>query len=254
MKELLHTTGLAVGFPGKVLARGMDLDMRSGELTALIGLNGCGKSTLLRTLAGLIPPLDGTIEVEGRQLTVMGNMERARAMSVVLTGRPQAGLLDVRTIVSLGRQPWTGHMGRLSPQDHQRVRDAMERTGISAFAERDLRSLSDGEGQKVMIARALAQEAPIMLLDEPTAYLDLVNRISVMHLLRAIARDMQRSILLSTHDLGSALQLCDRIVLLHGGSSWTGTPPEAIASGVLDRAFASEGFRFDPDKASLVPG
>lgn len=252
MKTLLHSDGLSVGFSGRTLISDVNVQLHAGEVGALIGLNGTGKSTLLRTLSGLHQPLAGTIMANGRPLDAMSSLERARSLSVVLTGKPQAGLLDVRTLVSLGRQPWTGHLGRLTKKDHERIDEAMERTGVSAFAERSLGSLSDGEGQKVLIARALAQDAPVMLLDEPTAFLDLVNRVSVMRLLRDIARTSERAVLLSTHDLTSALQLCDRILLVHGGSLWTGTPAEAISSGSLDRAFSAQGMRFDPGTASLV--
>ncbi len=252
MKTLLLTEGLAVGFDGKPLIADIALRLNAGEVAALIGLNGTGKSTLLRTLAGSQQPLAGTIMLGDNRAATMSSMERARALSVVLTGRPQAGLLDVRTLVSLGRQPWTGHLGRLTDQDRARVNEAMERTGTLVFAERSLRSLSDGEGQKVMIARALAQDAPVMLLDEPTAFLDLVNRIAVMQLLRDIARTHKRAVLLSTHDLASALQLCDRILLVHERALWSGTPSEAIATGILDRAFAAHGMRFDPRSATLT--
>lgn len=252
MNALLHTKALDVGFNGSAVVRDAALELKAGEMAALIGLNGAGKSTLLRTLAGLLPPVAGSVFLNGMELATMNSMERARCLSVVLTSRPQAGLLDVATLVSLGRQPWTGHLGRLTAKDRERVHEAMERTGTLSFTDRSLGSLSDGEVQKVLIARALAQDAPVMLLDEPTAFLDLVNRVSIMRLLRTIAQDMQRAVLLSTHDLGSALQLCDKVLLVHGGTLWTGTPAEAIASGVLDRAFASEGLRFDPTTASLI--
>lgn len=252
MSALLHTRALDVGFNATPLLRDVVLELKAGELSALIGLNGSGKSTLMRTMAGLLPPVSGSVLVNGMDLVAMSSIERAQQLSVVLTGRPQAGLLDVETLVALGRQPWTGYLGRLTANDQERVHDAMERTGTLAFAARSLGSLSDGEGQKVLIARALAQDTPVMLLDEPTAFLDLVNRVAIMRLLRAIAHDMQRAVLLSTHDLASALQLCDKIMLVHGGSLWNGTPQDAIRSGVLDRAFASDGLRFDPVTASLI--
>lgn len=252
MKTLLHSHGLSVGFGGRELIRDVNVQLNAGEVGALIGLNGTGKSTLLRTLAGLHQPLAGSITLNGQALEAMTGMERARSLSVVLTGKPQAGLLDVRTLVSLGRQPWTGHLGRLTKKDHERIDEAMQRTGVNAFGERALQSLSDGEGQKVLIARALAQDAPVMLLDEPTAFLDLVNRLSVMRLLRDIARTSERAVLLSTHDLTSALQLCDRILLVHDGTLWAGSPAEAISSGSLDRAFSAQGMRFDPGTASLI--
>lgn len=252
MNALLHTSGLYVGYDAKPLLRSVSLSLQAGEVAALIGVNGSGKSTLLRTMAGLHAPLAGNVSIGGRDLHAMGSSERARAISVVLTGKPQAGLLDARTLVSLGRQPWTGHLGLLSAKDHERVDEAMRRTGTQEFAHRSLHELSDGEAQKVMIARALAQDAPVMLLDEPTAFLDLVNRVAVMRLLRDIARSLDRAVLVSTHDLAGALQLCDHIHLVHDGVLWSGAPAEAIATGVFDRAFAAQGLRFDPGTATLV--
>ncbi|MBK8497892.1 MAG: ABC transporter ATP-binding protein [Flavobacteriales bacterium] len=252
MSALLHTSDLSIGYDAKTLLRSVSLNLQAGEVAALIGVNGSGKSTLLRTIAGLQTPLAGSVRVGDRDLHAMSSSERARAISVVLTGKPQAGLLDVRTLVSLGRQPWTGRLGLLTEKDHERVDDALRRTGTMDFAYRSLHELSDGEAQKVMIARALAQDAPVMLLDEPTAFLDLVNRVAVMRLLRDIARSLHRAVLVSTHDLAGALQLCDRIHLVHDGILWSGAPAESIATGVFDRAFAAQGLRFDPVTATLV--
>lgn len=251
--SILLAKGLSIGHGHTALLSGIDMDLQQGQLVALIGLNGSGKSTLLRTLAGLQQPIAGSIRVGDRDLTAMTSMERARSISVVLTGRPQAGLLDVRTLVSLGRQPWTGHLGRLSAADHQAVDKAIAHTGIGEFVERGLHTLSDGEAQKVLIARALAQDTPLMLLDEPTAYLDLVNRVRILRLLREIAHGLAKTIILSTHDVQTAFDLCDRFVIAHGGACWTGTPAETLANGIMDRVFTDEHLRFDPASASFRP-
>lgn len=253
MKAELHTEGLAVGHGRTPLLSGIDLRFSGGELVALIGVNGSGKSTLLRTLAGLLKPVAGEVRLNGRSLYAVPAGERARAVSMVLTGRLDMGLLDVRTLVSLGRQPWTGHMGRLSPADHAHVDAALDRTGAHALGARSLRDLSDGEAQKVMIARMLAQDTPFLLLDEPTAFLDLVNRVRILQLLRDIAHDLGRTVLFSTHDLRSALDLCDRILLVDAGRVWSGTPQEAISTGALANAFAGSGLVFDPVSATFRP-
>ena len=172
-------------------------------------------------------------------------------MALVLTTQPTAALLDVRTVVSLGRQPWTGYLGRLSEADRSMVERAMEHTGIVHFAGRMLDTLSDGERKKVMIARALAQDTPLLLLDEPTASLDLVNRVLIMRLLHRIAHELGRAVLYSTHDLRAALDLADRIVLVRDGRVWSGTPEEALNTGVLADAFQVEGLLFDPTTGSL---
>lgn len=251
MSTLLHTEALAVGYGGGTLLNEVDLQLRSGELVALIGVNGIGKSTFLRTLAGLLPPIAGRVLVGGKPLDAWSAMERARRIAVVLTARDQVGLLDVRTLVSLGRQPWTGHLGRLSKDDVDKIDRALSETGITELSERGMHALSDGERQKVMIARALAQDSPLLLLDEPTAFLDLVNRVRIMRLLHGIAHRLGKAILLSTHDLRTALDLADRIVVMHDRKVWSGTPDQAIASGVLGRAFEHEGLVFDPVTGSL---
>lgn len=251
MSHLLHTEGLAVGHGRHTVVDGVDLQLAAGELVALIGVNGSGKSTLLRTLAGSQKPLGGKLWYGDRPMQELSAMERAQRIAVVLTGRPQAGLLDVRTLVSLGRQPWTGYLGRLSEKDHRAVEVAMELTGVGTFASRSIDALSDGERQKVVIARALAQDTPLLLLDEPTAFLDLVNRVLVMRLLKGIAHDLGKAVLLSTHDLRTALDLADRIVLVHAGKVWSGPPALAVSSGVLASAFQRDGLVLDPATGTL---
>jgi len=245
MTTLLTTEGLSVGYGASPLVMQVGLQLNVGELVALIGVNGGGKSTLLNTLAGLQKPLGGSISVQGVPLATLSAAERARRLAVVFTGRPQAGLLDVRSVVALGRQPWTGHFGRLTTEDLQLVDEAMDLLGVTAYAERSLQRLSDGEAQRVMIARALAQDTPILLLDEPMAFLDLVNRSRLVGTLRSLARDRRKAVLFSTHDIHSALHSCDRIFLIHDQRLWCGTPNELRSSGILKKVFVAEGLDFD---------
>lgn len=243
----LTAQALAVGYHGKPLFSGIDLHLAPGTLTALLGVNGIGKSTLLRTLAGLQRALGGTVEIGGRPVAGMSAAERARHVAMVLTGRPRAGMLDVRTLVGLGRQPWTGPWGKLAPQDHELVHRAMEQAGVAHLAKRALATCSDGECQKALIARALAQQTPVILLDEPTAFLDLPNRAALVRVLRQSASEAGRTVLFSSHDLQLALDMCDALLLLRSdGALWHGSPQEAIKSGELERAFAGSGVSFDP--------
>lgn len=249
MNSMLHTEGLVVGHGGKALLGPLDLSLQAGTLSCLLGVNGCGKSTLLRTLAGLHPPMAGNISLQGVHLARASSLQRARLVSVVLTGRPDMGMLDVRTLVSLGRQPWTGRLGKLGVEDHARVDQALERVAAGDLQHKQVGALSDGELQKLLIARALAQDTPVMLLDEPTAFLDVVNRQRVMQLLKAIARDERRAVLITTHDIPSALHYGDRVLVIQGRRLRAGTPKEVVEQGVLAWAFGNEVI-----EASLRPG
>jgi iron complex transport system ATP-binding protein len=247
MNALLHTNDLSIGYGAEALLSRINIDLRPGEVVALIGVNGIGKSTLLRTIAGLLPPLGGGVEVNGQDLRALGAAQRARLVSIVLTGRPGTGALDVGTIVMLGRQPWTGRWGALTEADRTAVTDALRSAGAEHLRYKALGACSDGEAQKVMIARALAQATPVLLLDEPTAFLDLPNRAAIVRFLKQIATAEQKAVLFSTHDLQMALDLCDRIVLMRRNAPlWQGSPAEALATGELQQAFAGAGIRFDP--------
>jgi iron complex transport system ATP-binding protein len=248
MNALLHTRSLAIGHPRLRLIQDLGLTIGAGQLLAVIGVNGSGKSTLLRTLCGMHPPLAGEVWVEDRPLGSYSAGERARRISVVYTGRPDVGLLDVTTLVSLGRHPWTGPFGKLTDADHKEVDEALLLAGAHDLRDRPIDRLSDGEMQKVMIARALAQRTPLMLLDEPTAFLDLRARVHVVRLLREIAHERGCAVIFSTHDLQLALDLSDRVLLLRRqGIPWLGTPSEAIAQGVLAAEFDDPHVRFDPE-------
>ncbi len=248
---LLTAEDLTVGYllrknAPRPVAGPLRLALRPGELVCLLGPNGAGKSTLLRTLAGLQAPLAGRLAVGGVPLAGLGAAARARQISIVLTDRSDAATLTVRELVALGRHPHTGWLGALTAHDHDQVRAALAATGTTAFAHRPVGELSDGERQKVMLARALAQDTPVVLLDEPTAHLDLPNRVALMRLLHRLARATGKAVLLSTHELDLALQAADRVWLLPAtGPLRTGTPEDLVLSGAFAAAFAREGLAFD---------
>jgi iron complex transport system ATP-binding protein len=246
---ILQTHALAVGYsgrPARIVAEALNVSLRAGELVCLIGPNGAGKSTLMRTLAGMQAPLSGSVTLMGDNVHTLPARDLARRLSVVLTERINPGLLTAYTLVSLGRHPYTDWSGRLSVQDEAVVRHAIADVGAESLADRLMGELSDGERQKVMIARALAQEPALMILDEPTAFLDLPRRVEMMQLLRRLAHESQRAILLSTHDLDLALRTADRIWLMpSNGHLQVGAPEDLVLSGAFEAAFRAEGVTFD---------
>ncbi len=248
---VLHTTHLTIGYrPSRrqqvTVCSGIDAALYPGELVCLIGPNGAGKSTLMRTLAGMQTPLEGIVRLGEDDVRDLPPRELARRLSLVLTERVEAAGMRAIELVALGRQPYTSWIGDLSAHDEQVIRQALQQVGAAELADRLLDELSDGERQKIMIARALAQEPVVMLLDEPTAFLDLPRRAEIMAMLRRLARETGRAILLSTHDLDLALRSADRIWLLpKGGRLQTGAPEDLVLSGAFERAFRSEGVQFD---------
>ena len=250
-QPVLSTTDLTVGYavtrkPPIAIVEHITVDLLAGELVCLISPNGAGKSTLMRTLAGMQAPLAGTVKLMGDDLKSLKSNELARRLSIVLTERVDVGMLSAYTLVALGRYPYTGWMGDLRPEDELVVQQAITAVGAADLANRHVGELSDGERQKIMIARALAQEPMVMLLDEPTAYLDLPRRAELMVMLRRLARESGRAILLSTHDLDLALRNADRIWLLpKGGQLQSGAPEDLVLSGAFEAAFKGEGVQFD---------
>lgn len=256
---IISTEELKIGFEAKgarskqtVVASDISVKLYSGEVVCLLGPNGSGKSTLIRTLAGLHPKLDGNINLYGQDLTGFTTREIAKKVSTVLTDRITVGNLSVYELVSFGRSPYTGWLGSLRTEDEQTVEWAIEATGIEKFVDRDILRLSDGERQKVMIARALAQDTSTILLDEPTAHLDLPNRVEIIRLLRELAHETQKGILLSTHELDLALKAADTLWLIsNNGEVVTGTPEDLVLDGTFESVFRQDSFDFDRSTGSF---
>ncbi|GAB3995800.1 ABC transporter ATP-binding protein [Spirosoma daeguense] len=250
-QSLLRAQALTIGYKGRqsperIVAESLELELLPGQLVCLLGPNGAGKSTLMRTLAGLQPQLDGQITIDGQSVATLRPADVARKLSLVLSDRIDAGTLRVCELVALGRTPHTGWLGKLSQQDNALVQQAMMDTDTLVFANRRLQELSDGERQKVMLARALAQDTPLILLDEPTAHLDLPNRVEMMRLLHQLTRLTKKAILLSTHELDLALQMADKLWLLNPkGQLSAGTPEDLVLTGAFEATFDKSGFSFD---------
>ncbi len=250
MEPVLSIQELTIGYRQKrgdveVMAN-INAELPQGCLVSLIAPNGAGKSTLLRTLAALHPPLQGKVTIAGKALDAMTAGALAKKVSVVLTDKVDVGNITVAAMVALGRHPYTGMMGGLSRVDKEKVMWALEATGTLDFALRSMHDLSDGERQKVMIARALAQDTPLILLDEPTAFLDLPNRVEILQLLKTLAATTQKTILLSTHDLDLALQISDTLWVINREKILlTGTPEMLSSNGTIAAVFANEQVHFD---------
>ena len=253
----IETFDLRIGYSLKggknnLVNEGLRLMLRPGEVTCLLGLNGAGKSTLLRTLCGFQKPLGGSIHLQGKPLTDYSQRLFSLTVGVVLTEKTNAGGITVYELVSLGRHPYTGFFGQLKKTDHAIIKQSLEAAGIAHKAKNYVSELSDGERQKAMIAKALAQQCPIILLDEPTAFLDVTSRIETMVLLRKLAKEQNKAILLSTHDLELAIQMGDCIWLQAKGQSMIcGTPEDLILSGDFSSFFEKEEITFDVTTGKL---
>ena len=247
---MLSTIDLTVGYRnGKrttTVLENINVSLRAGELVCLLGANGIGKSTLLRTISGVQSALKGAVEISGRDLMSYSSKELSKLIGIVYTDRTLAGALTVEELVSLGRQPYTGFFGRLDDEDYKVVKEAVEAVGMSHKLHDYVATLSDGERQKAMIARALAQETPIIILDEPTAFLDVASRIETMQLLRQLAQSQQKAVLLSTHDVGLSLPLTDRLWLVTNEATVIeGTTQHFIDNGALNDLFPGRNVTFD---------
>ena len=241
-EETIRIQGLSIGYihkkETKVIAKDMDATICSGELTCLLGANGAGKSTLLRTLSAFLKPLSGNIWIQGRRLSDYRDKELATVIGVVLTEKCQLRNMTVTELVGMGRSPYTGFWGTLSKNDRRIVEDAIALVRIEDLKERMVHTLSDGERQKVMIAKALAQETPVIFLDEPTAFLDYPSKVEILHLLHRLSREMKKTIFLSTHDLELALQIADQLWLMDRKKGvMTGTPEDLALDGSLENFF-----------------
>lgn len=261
MKKLpvISAKKLEIGYPKNrkqkesSLYNNLNFNLFAGELTCLLGENGAGKSTLLRTLTGIQTPLSGTININNRALSEYSEQELSTLIGLVLTDKTTAGGLTVSELVALGRYPYTGFFGKLNQDDYEIIRQAMNDVNISHKANAYVAELSDGERQKVMIAKALAQQCPIIILDEPTAFLDVINRIEIMNLLHHLAVTQDKTILLSTHDIELALLLADRIWLLSRNKGFNyGITEDLVLSNQINEYLGNKNINFDKNSGRFV--
>ncbi len=259
-RELLVTRSLSVGYKSSysniTLLTGLNLEIQKGEIISLMGPNGCGKSTLIRTLTGLISPIDGVIIIEGKNISEMPSSVKAELMGVVLTEPVFEKNLTVYDIVSMGRYRYSGWLGQIDTTDKQVIDEAISQVGLKKKVHNRLSELSDGEKQRALIAKVLTQDVDLIILDEPTSFLDLPNRMELLILLKKLAHKMGKGILLSTHELNLAMQISDKIWLIDRQGNLNRTlPEELILSDILDKTFGNDHINFLPQTASfeLVP-
>ncbi|NUY81995.1 ABC transporter ATP-binding protein [Flavobacterium sp. MAH-1] len=253
---ILHTRDLSIGYQSKkhttVVASGIDLSLGSAKLVSLVGANGVGKSTLLRTLTGIQKPISGQVLLENKIVTDYSPSQLSKKLSLVLTEKLPPSNLTVFELVALGRQPYTNWVGKLTPEDISKVNEALHLTDTFHLSAKKHFQISDGQLQNVLVARALAQDTPLIVLDEPTTHLDFQHKVALFRLLKKLSSETEKCILFSTHDIEMAIELSDEIIAMNDGKAIQDTPSKLIESGGFDRLFADDNIVFDKQKGRFV--
>jgi len=252
---VLKASDLSVWYQSKkethTVAKQINFELKKGELVGLVGGNGIGKSTLLRTLTNTQQPLAGTIHVNNQELTKINQLTLAKQLSVVLTENVSQTNLSVQELIALGRQPYTNWLGTLSATDIEKTVSSLDVIQIKEFAHKKCFELSDGQLQKVMLARALAQDTDLIILDEPTTHLDLYHKVYILKLLQRLAKETNKTILFSTHEINVALSMCDKLIVMKQEKTHFGTPQELISNNAFDDLFPKDLVAFDLDSGSF---
>jgi len=253
---ILSTTELTIGYKSKgqnnSIAGNLNLCLEKGKLIALVGANGIGKSTLLRTLTGIQRPLEGNVYLNSKNIYSYNTVELAQNLSLVLTEKLPPSNLTVFELIALGRQPYTNWYGKLSEDDYQKINQAVALTHIEHLLDKKHHEISDGQLQIVLIARALAQDTPLIILDEPTTHLDLLHKVSVFKLLKKLSQETDKCILFSTHDIDLAIQLSDEMIVMTEETVIQDEPCNLISKGVFNSLFKDSSITFDGEKGKFV--
>lgn len=255
-KKILHASHLSIGYKSKnhnnVISENLNLDLEKGLLVALVGANGIGKSTLLRTLTGIQKPLAGTVTLNDKDIFSYEPLELAQNLSLVLTEKLPPSNLTVYELIALGRQPYTNWLGKLSEDDLEKINRAISLTHIEHLIDKRHYEISDGQLQVVLIARALAQDTPLIVLDEPTTHLDLQHKVAVFKLLKKLSQETNKCIMFSTHDIDLAIQLSDDMIVMTNDSVVQDQPCNLISKGIFDTIFEDENLFFDAEKGKFA--
>jgi iron complex transport system ATP-binding protein len=247
----INISDLTVGYDKTPLLKGINLASNSGKMIGLFGRNGQGKSTLLKTISGLLPPISGCFTFEGIDILTLSEKERAKVLSIVSTTQQNIGGITVKDFIAFGRFPYTNWLGINANKDFQEIDNAIALCKLESLAHRNYDELSDGEKQKVNIARAIAQDTPLIILDEPTVHLDLINKIEVFKLLKELSTNHNKTIIISTHQIEYALQICDEIWLINDKEIQDYTPAELINTNKLSQLFDEDIISFDKHTQSF---
>ncbi len=248
---ILETKKLNIGYKGRELIKDLNLSLKKGEITTLIGKNGVGKSTLLRTLLNETLKLSGDVFVHGKNLEQYSAVDKSKIFSLVMSSQVSSLNLTVYDVVSMGRIPYLNWLGKMSKEDKKEVNNSIVLLGLESMKHRFINELSDGERQKVMIAKALCQNTEILILDEPTAYLDLSNRIAFFRLIKKLAQEFNKVILLSTHELEMAMQFSDQVWLINQQKVSGSTSKELITKGLLQKVFDLKSINYDENTGGI---
>jgi len=251
LHSVLSVTDVSVGYKNSIVAKGINFSLSKGELMAIVGINGIGKSTLLRTLGKVQPQLSGSIQIKGKPIGQYKSVALAAEISLVLTEAIASKNLSVVELIALGRQPYTNWIGSLTETDTALINEAIHLLELEALQRKKCYELSDGQLQRVMIARAVAQDTPVMLLDEPTTHLDLYHKVQLLKLLHQIAHETKKTILFTSHEIEMALQLCDKMLVLDGNANPFGSPESLIGQSAFDTLFPADTLVFDSETKSF---
>lgn len=255
-KTILSTSNLNIGYTSKKItvsiAENLNLSLNEGKLIALVGANGVGKSTLLRTITGIQKPLSGTVLLNSKDIQTYNSLELAQNLSLVLTEKLPPSNLTVFELIALGRQPYTNWIGKLTETDIEKINEAMQLTQINHLSAKKHFEISDGQLQKVLIARALSQDTPLIILDEPTTHLDLLHKVAVFKLLKKLTLETNKCILFSTHDIDLAIQLSDEMIVMTPENVIQDEPCNLISNGVFNNLFKDDSITFDGEKGKFL--
>lgn len=255
-QQILNASNLSIGYTSKshhnIIAQNLNLSLAKGQLIALVGANGIGKSTLLRTLTGIQKPLAGTVTLNDKNIHSSNTLELAQNQSLVLTDKLPPSNLTVFELIALGRQPYTNWLGKLSPDDLEKINQAIALTHIEHLVYKMHYEISDGQLQIVLIARALAQDTPLIVLDEPTTHLDLQHKVAVFKLLKKLSQETNKCVLFSTHDIDLAIQLSDEMIVMTEENVVQDQPCNLISKGIFDTLFNDNSISFDGLKGKFV--